>query len=123
MRYCDTVASKCTYGDILGKIIKDAEIIYEDSYEDEDDYDGHGGSVHILAQLPDSKFFYYHYFFDTYELYGGWSSLSDLEIEAEMRRESSVMDMRTAATFIYNHPETEMKDAFNSYLYDSFVCN
>ena len=49
MRWEDTVACRCRYGNQAGEIFKDAEIIWEDSM---DDYQGYAT---ILAQMPDGR--------------------------------------------------------------------
>jgi hypothetical protein len=81
MKYSETIASNCTYGDVAAKILGDAEIIWEDS---EDDY---SGFANLLARMPDGRFVHLEWDYgscsgcDDYEA----RNLSDDDIEAEMR--------------------------------------
>jgi hypothetical protein len=80
MRWQDTVASKCRYGDIAGNIFGGGDVIWEESY---DDYQGH---ANVLVYMPDGSFAHYAWDYgscsgcDTWEAAG----LSDDAIEAEM---------------------------------------
>lgn len=80
MRWADTIASKCRYGEVAETVFGMAEIIWEHS---EDDYQG---TANILALFPDGRFAHYEWTYgscsgcDTWEAAG----LTDDEIAAEM---------------------------------------
>lgn len=90
MKWNETIASKCRYGDVAERIFSDAEIIWECS---EDDYQG---SANVIASMPDGTFIHYEWTYgscsgcDEYESLG----LSDDEIEADMRKTMAVLKDR-----------------------------
>jgi hypothetical protein len=53
MKWDETIASECRYGDVAKRIFGDAEIIWEHSL---DDYQGY---VSVLAAMPDGSFIHY----------------------------------------------------------------
>lgn len=80
MKWSETVASTCRYGDVAEKIWGDWEILWEDS---EADYQGHASFV----AEKDGKYCFYEYYYGSCSGCDGWESdgKSDEVIEAEMR--------------------------------------
>lgn len=81
MKWEATVASRCRYGDVAGRIFGEAEIIWEHS---EDDYQG---SANVLARLPNGHFAHYEWTYGSCSGCDEWESrgLTDDEIERDMR--------------------------------------
>lgn len=88
MKWDETIASRCRYGDIAGLIWGDAEIIWEYS---ECDYQG---SANILAKMPDGRFAHYEWTYGSCSGCDEWESrgLSDEEIKNEMERTTNWFD-------------------------------
>lgn len=85
MKWTDTVANKCRYGDIAEKIWGDWNILWEDS---EADYQGHAS---FLAE-KDGKYCFYEWWYgscsgcDTWEAKWGYTCKdADVLVEKEMR--------------------------------------
>jgi hypothetical protein len=53
MRWDQTDASKCRYGEVAERIFKDADIIWEHSMSD------YQGYANVLAAMPDGTFVHY----------------------------------------------------------------
>jgi hypothetical protein len=106
MRWEDTVASTCRYGDVAGRIFKDAEIIWEHS---EADYQGFAS---VLAAMPDGTFVNYNWSYGSCSGCDEWESsgLGDDEIEAVMRNAMAVLPSRKVLAK-YLKLEGEFKDA------------
>lgn len=81
MKYAETVASRCRYGDIAERIFGDAEIIWECSTAD------YQGSANLLAAFPDGRFAHYEWSYGSCSGCDEWESrdLTDDAIEEEMR--------------------------------------
>jgi hypothetical protein len=82
MKWYETTASNCRYGDVAECVFGDAEIIWEHS---EDSFQG---SANILAYFPDTgKFAHYEWTYGSCCVCDEWEArrLSDDEIEQEMR--------------------------------------
>lgn len=88
MKWNETIASQCRYGEVAQNIWGDADIIWEDS---EADYQGHAT---ILAKTPDGKFWLYEWFYGSCSGCDSWEAaeMTDEQIEAEMRDQSAVFD-------------------------------
>jgi hypothetical protein len=82
MQWDETVASRCRYGDVAGRLFDGADVIFESS---EDDYQGF---ANVFAQLRDGRFCHYEWTYGSCSGCDEWEDrgLSDDEIEAEMRR-------------------------------------
>ena len=88
MKWNETVASDCRYGEIAARIWSDANVIWEDS---ESDYQGHAT---VLARTPDGKWWFYEWWYGSCSGCDTWEAaeLTDDEIEAEMRDQSAIFD-------------------------------
>lgn len=106
MKWTDTVASKCRYGDVAAAIFGDAEVIWESS---QDDYQGY---ANVFARKPDGSFVHYEWSYGSCSGCDEWEarSLGDDEIEAEMRRAMAVLK-DVAAAKRYLKLEDEFADA------------
>ena len=87
MKWEETVASKCRYGDVAEAIFGNCEIIWECS---EADYQG---SANVLAKTPDGKFIHYEWTYGSCSGCDEWEDreLSYEQIEAEMRQHMAVL--------------------------------
>lgn len=84
MLWHETIASRCRYGDIAGRIFGDAEIVCERS---EDDYQG---CAKVLARLRNGDFILYEWTYGSCSGCDDWDArdLSADAIEVEMRRDT-----------------------------------
>ena len=94
MKFNETVAYKCRYGEEAEKIFIDADILAEKS---EDDYQG---SVFLIAAMPDGKIAYFSYW------YGSCSGCDDWE-SRELTSEEIVQDMRNECLELFTPEEFE----------------
>ena len=80
MKWSETTANKCRYGDVAEKIWGNWEILWEDS---EDNYQGHAT---ILAHRG-NRYCFYEWWYGSCSGCDGWESdgLTDEQIEKEMR--------------------------------------
>jgi len=80
MKWAETTANKCRYGDVAATIWGDWDILWEDS---ESDYQGHAT---ILA-AKDGRYCFYEWWYGSCSGCDGWESdgLTDEQIVAEMR--------------------------------------
>jgi hypothetical protein len=87
MRWQDTVASRCRYGENAGRIWGDWEIIWEESM---DDYQGY---AKFLAK-KDKKYCFYEWSYGSCSGCDAWEDrgLNDAQIEDEMREEAMWFD-------------------------------
>ena len=81
MKFENTVARECRYGDILGCLIGCAEVIWEKSVS------GYQGDVSILWKV-DGEFYFYGYSYGSCSSCDEWEhrKLTDTEILSEMGR-------------------------------------
>lgn len=110
MKYIETIACRCRYGEVAERIFGDAEIIYEDSC---DDWQGY---ARLLAHMPNGEFCYYEWFFGSCSGCDDWEfrKLDDTSIEKEMRSELAWLHtVKSARQFVVN---TKMADAFEQWL-------
>lgn len=79
MKWNETTASECRYGEIAEKVWGDWEILWEDS---EADYQGHAS---ILAK-KDNRYSFYEWWYGSCSGCDGWEAdgSTDEQIEAEM---------------------------------------
>lgn len=88
MRWQETVASRCRYGDVAERIFGESEIIWEDS---EDDYQGR---ANILAYMPDKTFIHYMWTYGSCSGCDKWEAAFDSnkdKVEQEMRKGLGVL--------------------------------
>lgn len=87
-RWSDTVASRCRYGDVAGRIFDGADVIFERS---EDDYQGY---ANVFARLRDGRFCHYEWTYGSCSGCDEWEDrgLTDDQIEAEMRSAAVFFD-------------------------------
>lgn len=92
MKWTETIASRCRYGELAGEVfgkgevIGDSDVIWEDS---EDDYQGH---ANILVHFPDTgRFAHYEWTYGSCSGCDDWEAreLSDEQIIAEMRESAA----------------------------------
>ena len=88
MKWNETEASKCRYGEVAGNIWGDSDVIWEDS---EANYQGHAT---ILAVTPDGKWWFYEWFYGSCSGCDTWEAadMSNEAIEKEMRDQSAIFD-------------------------------
>ena len=88
MKWNETVASRCRYGDVAERVFGEAEIIWEHS---EDDWQG---SANLLAKMPDGRFAHYEWTYGSCSGCDTWeaSGMTDDAIEAEMRQTTAWFD-------------------------------
>lgn len=106
MKWGETVASSCRYGDVAGRIFGESEIIWEHS---EADYQGF---ANVLALMTDGTFIHYEWTYGSCSGCDEWEArdLTDDEIEQEMRGSMAVLPDKDALKR-YLHLEGEYKDA------------
>lgn len=101
MKWSETKASKCSYGEIAERIFEKANIIAEDS---EIDYSGY---ANILAEMPDGTFIHYEWSYGSCSGCDEWESrdLTNDQIEEEMRREMTIFhDERSFYNYVNKLP-------------------
>lgn len=106
MKWNETIASKCRYGEIAGEIWGEAEIIWENSL------DNYQGYAVFLAAMPDGSFSYYEWSYGSCSGCDEWEAAdySDEEIERLMRNNAAwLKDAEVTKRFF--HLEGEFKDA------------
>jgi len=81
MRWSETTASSCRYGDVAGDIWGGADILWEDSAAD---YQGHAT---ILAAMADGRYSFYEWWYGSCSGCDAWEAadLSDEQVAKEMR--------------------------------------
>lgn len=97
MKWNDTVASSCRYGEIAGRIFKGAEILWENS---DCDYQGH---ANVLAILPNGDLCHYEWTYGSCAGCDSWEAydLTEDQIEAEMRRDAVfISDMKIMIKYL-----------------------
>jgi hypothetical protein len=89
MKFSESVASHCRYGDVAEEIWKDWNIIWEDSV---DDYQGHASFV----LEKDGKYVFYEWWYGSCSGCDGWESqgLTGEQIEKEMRETALWLDSK-----------------------------
>jgi hypothetical protein len=89
MKWKETVASYCRYGDVAERIWSDWEILWEDSV---DDYQGHAT---ILAK-KENKYSFYEWWYGSCSGCDGWEAdgKDDEAIEKEMRETALWLDSK-----------------------------
>lgn len=90
MKWDDTIASKCRYGDVAGTIWGEADILWEDS---EANYQGHAT---ILAKMPDGRYSFYEWWYGSCGGCDQWEddSLHDDQIADHMRKDAKWFEDR-----------------------------
>ena len=124
MKYSETIASKCRYGDVAERIFGEALILWEHS---EDDY---SGNANLFAKMPDGQFCHYEWTYGSCSGCDEWEErkLSDDAVEAEMRKSAAwLKDLETARRYLrlegeflqlYGEVSTDfltMRDAFETW--------
>jgi len=86
MKWCESTASHCRYGDVAGRIFGDGCVIWESS---QDDYQG---CANVLVALPDGTFAHYEWTYGSCSGCDEWEDrcLSNDQIEQEMRNGMAV---------------------------------
>ncbi len=106
MKWDDTIASTCRYGEIAGRIFGAGEVIWEDS---ECGYQGH---ANVLVKMPDGSYIHYEWTYGSCSGCDYWEAagLTDDAVEAEMRREMTTLkDLATLRR--YARLEDEFEEA------------
>ena len=96
MKWADTIASQCRYGDEAAVLFGDTEVIWENSL---DDYQGH---AKVLAMAPDGFFLFYEWSYGSCSGCDDWEArgLDHDQIVAEMWSAVAVLpDLATACRF------------------------
>ena len=97
MRYSETVASQCRYGDVAERIFGEAEILWEHSEAD------YSGNANLFAKMPDGQFCHYEWTYGSCLGCDEWEDrgLDDDAIEAEMRKTAAwLKDLETAKRYL-----------------------
>jgi len=98
MKWEETEADKCRYGEIASRIFGEAEIIWERSEA------GYQGSANVLAAMPDGTFVHYEWTYGSCSGCDEWEArgLSDDEVEQEMRSAMAVLkDVETLRKYLH----------------------
>lgn len=98
MKWTETTASSCRYGDVAGRIFSQAEVLWEHS---EDDYQGF---ANILAAMPDGTFVHYEWTYGSCPGCDEWESrnLTDDQVEQEMRGAMAILaDKETLRRYLH----------------------
>jgi len=90
MKYSETVANRCRYGEVAEKIFGDCEIIWEHSMDD------YQGFANVLAAKQDGSFIHYEWTYGSCSGCDEWEDrgLTDQQIENEMRSSMAVLKDR-----------------------------
>jgi hypothetical protein len=85
MRWSDTVASGCRYGDCAEMVFGDGEVIWEDSYAD------YQGSAEVLVAMPDGRIGHYEWSYGSCSGCDSWEAGGDTDdmIAHEMDNETA----------------------------------
>jgi hypothetical protein len=87
MKWEETVAFTCRYGDVIGKIFEGGDVIWENSMAD------YQGYANVLAAMPDGSFIHYEWTYGSCSGCDEWEArgLSDEEIWEEVKRTMAVL--------------------------------
>lgn len=82
MKWSETVASKCRYGEVAAKIFGEGEVVWEHSDHD------YQGFANLLVKMPNGSWIHYDWTYGSCSGCDEWEArdLSDEQVEAEMRR-------------------------------------
>lgn len=97
MKWSDTVASRCRYGDVAERIFGKAEILWEHS----ENY--YSGNANIFAKMPDGQFCHYEWTYGSCPGCDDWEnrSLDDDAVEVEMRKSAAwLKDLETTRRYL-----------------------
>lgn len=85
MKWCDTVASRCRYGEVAERLFGEGDVIWEHSYAD------YQGYANVLVKLPNGMFAHYEWWYGSCSGCDDWENrnLSDDEVLKEMREETA----------------------------------
>jgi len=107
VRYSETIASQCRYGDVAARIFGEAEIIWEHSEKD------YQGFAKLLARMPDGRFAHYEWEYGSCGGCDDWENreLSDDSIESEMRGHVAWLpDVETARRYLHLDGDLALSD-------------
>lgn len=113
MRWNDTEASRCRYGDVAQNIWGDCEILWEDSDV------SYSGYAHILAKHEDGRYSFYEWTYGSCASCDSWENagFSIGDIEKEMRHSSIWFESREELSdwlkLLKRGREELQKDAFD----------
>ncbi len=113
MKYSETVAYKCRYGNVAERLFGMADIIWDDSV------DGWQGSAAVLAYMPDGTFAHYEWNYGSCSGCDDWEyrNLSDDKIEQEMRRDTVFLsDVASTMRYTQARHDSSMAEAFADWL-------
>lgn len=107
MKYNETTAYQCRYGEVAERIWGTSEILWEQSYAD------YQGEAAILALMPDGQLCFYEWTYGSCSGCDGWEAagLSDEEIEQEMRDSSVYFGTFDELLEFFKLPEQDFQDA------------
>lgn len=105
MKWQDTIANECRYGDIAEQIWGDADVIWENS---EADYQGHAT---FLAKQADGKFVFYEWVYGSCSGCDDWEyrNLIDEQIKQEMLQDAIFFDTEEELLKFLMLPEEKWK--------------
>lgn len=106
MKWTETVASQCRYGDVIGEVFSDAEVIWENSYAD------YQGSANILVKMFDGRFAHYSWTYGSCSGCDEWeaANYNDEQIRQEVLRTTAWL-ANEEQLIKYLKLEEEYKDA------------
>lgn len=102
MKWDETTASACRYGDVAGTVFGDADIIWENS---EADWQGY---ANILGVFDDSKVVYYEWTYGSCSICDEWEArnLTETEIAQEMTTDAEWFNSIEEALKYFSCPDT-----------------
>lgn len=106
MRWDETIASRCRYGDIIGKVFDGCDVIWEHS---EDDYQG---TANVLLQMPDGRYGHYCWTYGSCSGCDEWEAnrFTDKQIQEEVKKTTAwLKDKETLLRYL--HLEDEFENA------------
>lgn len=107
MKWNETIANECRYGEIAARIWGDSEILWEQSYSD------YQGEAAILALMPDGQLCFYEWTYGSCSGCDDWDArcLLDTEIEQEMRNSAVYFGTFDELLDFFKLPDQDFQDA------------
>jgi len=107
MKWNETIANQCRYGEVAERIWGTSEILWEQSYAD------YQGEAVILALMPDGQLCFYEWTYGSCSGCDDWEyrCLSDSEIEQEMRNTAVYFGTFDELLEFFKLPEEDFQTA------------
>lgn len=112
MKWDETVASTCRYGDIIGTVFEGGNVIWEDSCA------GYQGDANVLVFMPNGSFIKYDWSYGSCSGCDDWEhrNLSDEEIIKEVKNSMAVFNVNSLSCFLDNRSVgTKIQEIYDAY--------